>query len=602
MKNFHFQRKLFLYYSTVILFIAAITVAIFYVYSYNSLTRQSRTALSDLSQKTLLSLDSLFIDMDKLALYVSTNPEVRQSFTNTYYQNISSVDLESDIIDILSSITVPNSASKFRITLYNSKGNFISTGVAYDSSVARAFLSSEDYEDWYYSLPIIHTHRSFSLIYKDHLTYSQNPVFSLYREITNPNMIDTAVGIIDIQCPYQYMEEILTLTNGNYSCYLFDSHQQLLFSNGPAEIDPAALYTFSLENRPDDPGDPVTGIYQNWLYTSSSSDFTGFTLVVLQPNSDIMSLIISFMSVLGILAVLLTALGLYFIFFITKKMTQPLKELSEAVNRVSLSNLSLSVPTDGSIDELTQLNHAFHTMFQRLSDSMEENVKMKTHELHAHMIALQSQMDPHFLYNILAIIKSMNRQNCTAHVSAACDYLSSMLRYNTSYEENYVLLEQELNHTKDYLNLMKLRYEDLFEFNLEMDTSIPASCIRIPKLSLQPIVENCFQHGFKNTLPVWHIHIHCWILNRNWYLSVTDNGSGFSEEAIQSIYRKAEDLVKNPHDNLSSLKPGGMGLINTIARLKLKYKDNVTFSIESLPVGGTCITIGGIYYDENFIS
>ena len=88
MKNFHFQRKLFLYYSTVILFIAAITVAIFYVYSYNSLTRQSRTALSDLSQKTLLSLDSLFIDMDKLALYVSTNPEVRQSFTNTYYQNI----------------------------------------------------------------------------------------------------------------------------------------------------------------------------------------------------------------------------------------------------------------------------------------------------------------------------------------------------------------------------------------------------------------------------------------------------------------------------------------------------------------------------------
>lgn len=601
MKNPRFQKKMFIYYSTVILLIIVFTVTGFSLYSYNKLTKQSHEALTNLSQQTSQTLDNLFNDMDKLALYVSSNPDVRKTFYNAYYGNYSSLDISGDIIDILTAITVPNSASKYRISLYNRKGNFVSTGLAYDSSVVCPFLSSPDYKQWYDSLPIIKSKRSFSQIYPDHLESAARPVISLYREITNPRSIQTTTGIADIQCPVEYLEDLLNQKNSSYTCCLFDSARNLLYSNTPDTLVPEDLYReFLSENK--NTTAPSAKRYQNWLYASEYSSFTGFTLFLIQPASQVFSVVFTFIAMSFLLAACVAAVGLYLIFFITQKLTQPLRELSASVSQVSMNNLALSVEADKSLDEFSHLNQAFQAMFQRLQDSMDKIVTLKAHELQAHMIALQAQMDPHFLYNVLAIIKSMSRQGNTAQISKTCDCLSSMLRYNTSYKESYVPFRKELEHTENYMSLMKIRYEELFEYKIELDSQILNLNISVPKLSLQPIVENCFQHAFKDKLPPWKVHIHCWTRDNKWFFSVTDNGTGFSEEARRNAYAKIEEFLKDPSDNLASLQIGGMGLINTIARLKLKYKEQVTFTIESLPIGGTRITIGGTYYDENLIS
>lgn len=217
--------------------------------------------------------------------------------------------------------------------------------------------------------------------------------------------------------------------------------------------------------------------------------------------------------------------------------------------------------------------------------------------MQAHMIALQSQMNPHFLYNMLTIIKSMSRQNDATHIGLVCDYLVRMLRYNSDYNEDYVTMESEISHTQDYLELMKVRYEDMFEYQIELASGLDTNMIEVPKLCLQPIVENCFQHGFKQTLPPWRLIIHCRIHENRWYISVIDNGIGIQQEEIDRVYRRINEFLENPSDKLNQLKIGGMGLINTIARFQLKYKQDITFEIKALENGGTRVVIGGTYND-----
>lgn len=592
MKNLHFQKKMFLYYSTVIILIITITAVGFALYSYQTLTKESRASLDTLSKQTTQTLDNLFSDMDKLALYVSSNPDVRRAFYEAYYGNYSSIDLSAKIIDILTAITVPNSASQYRISLYNNKGNFISTGLAYDNSVTKPFISSPEYYTWYSTLPIVKSKRSFSTFYPDHLTAESEPMISLYREITNPQSIHTTTGIVDVQCPLDYMEGFFTSQNEKYTYCLFDSQARLLYSNAPDELNPAALYEFCLQTAADE-NHSYTGNYQKWIFSSVISDFTGFQLFLIQPQSQIYSVVFAFIAVLFLLSTCLAAVGLYLIFFITKKLTQPLKELSDSVSQVSMNNLFLSVDADKSLNEFVHLNQAFQEMFKRLQYSMDEIVTLKAREVQAHMIALQAQMNPHFLYNILAVIKSMCHTGNTEQICKTCDYLSSMLRYNTSHKEASVPFCRELEHTENYIRLMKIRYEELFDYKIELDSQILSLNIPIPKLSLQPVVENCFQHAFKQKIPPWYIHIHCWIYDTKWFFSVTDNGIGFSDEALHTTLSKIEEFLQNPSDKLEDLQIGGMGLINTIVRLKLKYQDEVTFNIENLPSGGTKITIGG---------
>lgn len=597
MSKLPFSKKLFLSFTALIMLIIVIAVVIFSIYFYNDLLRKSKQSLSDLSEKTSQTLDNLLTDMDKLALYISSNPEVRQSFWEAYYYERTSLELEADIINTLTSITVPNSASKFRISLYNPKGNFVSTGIAYTRSVVNTFLASENYQSWYSSLPIINSHRSFSQIYTDHLTDDGTQMISLYREITDPQNIRNVIGIIDVQCPYEYLEDLLALDNDSYKCALFDRSGQLLFSD-IEDVEPDTFF----QNADFENSSVVSATCQNYIYTAIHSNFSGFTLITVQSVADIMSVLLSFMAILTAIVLLLIGFSLCLIFIITRKLTVPLRELSESVNRVSISNLSLSIHTDDTIDEFKQLNQAFQLMFSRLHDSMNEIVTMKSHELHAHMIALQAQMNPHFLYNILAVIKSLSHQQDSETISATCDYLTSMLRYSTSYKDTRVPLDSEIKHVKDYLSLMKIRYQSMLEYRIELSSEILNTSVMIPKLSLQPIVENCFQHGFKNKLPPWEICIHGWICAENWFISVTDNGTGFSQESLDILNARVDDFLRNPSDNLDTLHFGGMGLVDTIVRLKLRYKDSAIFRVEDLSSGGTRITIGGTYYDENFIS
>ena len=579
-------KRIIFSYSAFLLIFSTVFFTFYSTYVYRNLTASYQHNLEQLAERTCSEIDSIFQEMDNILLYVVSNPDVCESFTKAYYEPISDYTLSTQIGSSLTSVSVPNNASKFRINLFNRSGNFVSTGLACSRVKQSEIFDSEDYADWYNSLPVKEHLLAYCSFQQDYLSTEKKDTISLYRAIYDSKRYRTNVGTVEIQCPYDFFDGLLNADSPSYLYVIFDANGEILYPK--ATEDPEfyqELYAMiQKENMP-----MVT--FGKYVYSYKESDYMPFTLAVLQLKSVNTSLIMPIL-LFGITFFFVSMfLGVLFIIVISKKATSPLLKLMHSVEQVTFNSQKIVLIDDLDNDEIAKLNSAFSNMFQRLRTSSEEIIKTKDQELNAQRIALQSQMNPHFLFNMLTIIKAFSKTNETEKIAYTCDYLADIIRYCGNYENNQVSIETEVRHTENYLKLMKIRYEEMFTYQIQLDSNL-YTAIQIPKLSLQPVIENCFQHGFKHTLPPWNLQIRFWIQDCCWFLSIADNGIGISREKIQEIYKKAEEFMQCPADQISKLKIGGMGLLNTIVRLRLSYKGQVNVQIKRLPKG-TEVVIGG---------
>lgn len=588
-----FQKRLFISLSMLMAALMFFCIGAFSLFTYRSLHKESMNNLNHLCDRTGYEFRTLLENMDELALYASTNPEIRSAFTKAKVKNYSDSQLSKQTAKTLTSISIPNNSSHFRISLYNKNGNFTSIGIPYNKQKTAEKLNSKDYESWYQSLPIKKNSASVSGFHQDYWSQKEDTYLSLYREIFSEKSPFQSVGIIEIQCPSDLVKGLLSFDNTDYSCYLYDENGTLIFSTEKTDRESAALihsaYTKSSAGY-------IKSVHRSFY--SGADIRNGFQIVLTQSEKHIWKIIFP-----QIIAVFFMGVGAFSItaaatFLVTKRVTRPLSELTHSVKQVSLSTPSLELDASDYPDEISGLNQAFDKMFLRLKQSMDENIRRQSYEIKANMIALQAQMDPHFLYNTLTVIKALSREKNTAQITRTCDYLVKMLRYISTYDDHTVPLCQELSHTENYLNLMQIRFEDQFSYTFSIDSDVDAENLRIPKLTLQPLVENCFQHAFKTIAPPWNIYVHFWQEENRWFVNVTDNGSGITPQKREELLGKIEEFLSHPSDSIASMKIGGMGLVNTVARLKLRYKEQISFEITQLPQGGTSVTLGGINEHE----
>ena len=172
-------------------------------------------------------------------------------------------------------------------------------------------------------------------------------------------------------------------------------------------------------------------------------------------------------------------------------------------------------------DELRQLNNAFNELIKNLKLSMEKEMASKVNEIQCQMYALQTQMNPHFIHNILTIISAMSSTSEYEKIPEICEKLSSMIRYNISSSEDFGNLDGEILHAENYLELMKIRYEDKFQYSMSYVGEIQ-NC-HLPKFIIQPLLENCFAHGFRNKEFPWQINIQIYCTEECWEVQIQDN-------------------------------------------------------------------------------
>lgn len=277
-------------------------------------------------------------------------------------------------------------------------------------------------------------------------------------------------------------------------------------------------------------------------------------------------------------------------FYLSKKITNPIIDIYYNVKNIDI-NQNEFMPNEykgSNIREIDALWVALKVSHTRLQDSMKKLIISKQQDMQSKMLALQSQMNPHFLHNSLSALSSMIEEGEVEASLKLCDNMSSILRYISSGKEQLVTLEEDLENTQSYLDCMKFRYMDDLTYSFEVPDELLQ--IKIPKLSTQLLVENSIKYASLKSAP-WHIHIRCYRKNNDWYIAVRDNGFGFDDQVLQDLKDKMNKI--NENNLLPNLELDGMGLMNIFIRLKLLYNRSAKFEIHNLDGGGCEVTIGG---------
>lgn len=326
------------------------------------------------------------------------------------------------------------------------------------------------------------------------------------------------------------------------------------------------------------------------LLSQKYSDFTGWTIFVGESEYDLFTSFRKFQTAMVAAVIFFLMITLFITYRIASSLSTPLRKLEQITASLTLDNLDSSTMPEykSKFRELDSLYHSFDQMRAKLQYSLDDVVSARTLAVEAKMMALQSQMNPHFLYNTLSSISILAEEQEDEKIIKICGDLSLLLRYISSGTSRSVALWQELEHTRSFINLIKIKYEERIQFHIHVDEALKN--LRVPKLIIQPLVENSVKYGLE-VEPPWIITVKGYTREDKWIITVQDNGSGFSDEYLESFTKQVSSITSE--GDIPDLSINGMGILNLYIRLWLLDRESMIFEIGNVPGGGARITIGG---------
>ena len=559
------RRLVYTYVTIFTIIIIGIEIMAYFVIS--SISEQTaRRGREQLCEQMAVQTADFFDTMYRIAEQVSSNSRVVGAFSALKSESEPGNYFERDILarldmgSILASYNGPN-MRVWRISLYNGQGDFISSGAPVESlGQAGSRLASDDMQELIRQIgdspksPLILTprHDRWSDVYSGQYV-------SLIYSLSNYYGSEV-YGAVELQQPLELLARRLTLDgNDEMTTYLLDGEGRQIWPEGN-EFRELDELRYSI----------VTNELQQY----------GWTLALAQSRDSVLRPFVSVFWLLLIGGGVLVLAMVPSVYIISRRISAPLVSFSHQVSTVSLGNLPDNWEAEGDIDEIHELRASFSTMMDRLGTAV-------VFEKKAYLQALQTQMNPHFLYNTLSLISAMGMEAESDDIVYACERLSELMRYVA--DASFSTLDKEIRSVSDYLEIMKLRYEDGFSYDITTDGDLGA--VTMPRLILQPLAENCFEHAFQAVLPPWHIAIeaHGWL--DGWEVTVADNGGGFDEERLSKLESEVALYAGDVPKNYGEMQAGGLGLLNTIVRLKLL--GDISYEITQNRPRGTLITLRG---------
>lgn len=398
-------------------------------------------------------------------------------------------------------------------------------------------------------------------------------------------------NMVEVQQPYdicrQTIEDLLkTGQNGSqYQAFVYDAAGKIVYPYKEKTERWNCFQQQILSGNESSYRDETGMRYTGKKYTSS---LTGWTILVYCSNGYIFWPIFHFAAVSFVIAILSLGIMLFISYMISNSITIPLQKIRESISLYNL-NKEKSVrlqPSNVQLDEMTSLSETFYEMQERIEGYVEEVTALRIHELQSRYYALQSQMNPHFLYNSLSILSIMCDEKQNEAAAEFCGELASMLRYSAASFERDVSLEEEMEYTTTYLKLLQKRYDTMLDMEVILPESLKEK--RIPRLILQPLVENSIKYGLESA-PPWFISVEAEEKKEGWSITVSDTGNGFTKETLNEIQEKIQKTEQS--EQMPELEIGGMGILNIYIRLKLYYKERLRFLLGNQEEGGAFVEI-----------
>lgn len=274
------------------------------------------------------------------------------------------------------------------------------------------------------------------------------------------------------------------------------------------------------------------------------------------------------------------AVTLVVTYLVTKTLTRPLENMMDTAQKIKEGDTRLRM--EGlKDDEIGQLGQNFNEMLDTIEELISREYRTKLLLNRAEYHALQAQINPHFLYNTLDTMGSIAEMQGCRQVSALCQSLSNIFRYSLDMKHPLSTVAKEMAHLKNYIYVMDVRMQDHVNYEFEIEEEVLKDAI--PRLSIQPIVENALNHGLRNSRGAKKVHICARAQEENLQITVDDNGVGMSQEKIKKLL--------DPENARESENGKSIGINNIHMRMKMLYGEAYGLSISSEIGKGTCVML-----------
>lgn len=409
-----------------------------------------------------------------------------------------------------------------------------------------------------------------SALYKEELKES----IVLWRTMNINNTFGKGQAILQVEADAEEFDDYIKSLSDNsninkMNIIIANKESEILYSEGNVDLIESSDVTFnrSGEYR-------VKGYIINVKHILDGNVFVMFVAPMWSYYTQIVILII--ITIIGSIIAILTIM--FISFKLSKRFSDPIKKIISQVEDLDTDNFR-KVETE--IYELDFLAETIAKLHENLDDSIRQIVDLKAAELQSKMLALQAQMQPHFLYNVLTTVSAIAEENGVYTASNMCKSLTNMLRYISTEKEDGVTVFEEIKHLNNYVDIMKERFLDA---TINIDVPLELMDKYVPKLIIQPIVENSFKHSDKSNL---EIHVKGFIVPNGFYFDIYDNGVGFQEGDIELVKRKCKEITEMNNE----LSINGMGIPNIYLRLKMFFKEGLIFEMKNDSFGA-CVRIG----------
>lgn len=407
-------------------------------------------------------------------------------------------------------------------------------------------------------------------------------VYSYVKELQGDNL-----GFIEVQQEQSYLNEILHVPDDGTQIYLFDPEGGLMFASR-ADADAQALC--DLAKRLAEGGHSASP-----MGAAVRSALTGAYALAVMPDAALRAENMGMLRSALIVFLAFAMASLVFVYLISSYLTKPVETMQEVIGRTRIENIGQPVVSEKdsrelrSILEVSQLMDAYQHMTDRLSTAIEAERTTARLYMNSQFDALQAQVNPHFLFNVLNVISQRGMIDDDDLICEICANLAAILRYSTNTKQRLATVEEELNYLSQYAFLQKTRYQDRFEYDCDADPDILP--MEIPRLTIQQLVENCMHHGYQDTASKMVISVCAKREGGGAMIAVHDQGTGFNADRLASIlaqFQQTRDDLRTGK-RTPDMEIGGMGLVNVYARLYLVFGER--FDMTIVNDGGSTVTI-----------
>lgn len=565
-KNISIKNKLVLSYSILILiFVTTLSISS-YLSSTKIISEKSVNYTIGILEQIRNNIDINLEQIDLATYLIFSNPDILSILKNSSeYFNASNAS-EKFYIDKLMADVVFSRRDIYSITVFDNKGaridtNFYNPDVPF-AEVTRKSIEKDGKMAW------LNTDRKVSVI-------------PAVRQIRDMDM--RPVGFMEINIKENSIKKICSdqIRQMEGQIYVVNEDGIIISGNDSTYVNKKVDSNILERMKQDKPGYMVDTINNKKsiiaFYPSRINDWQYIGIIPMKNVTEDAAVVRNVTIISSLAAIILFIIVSY---YLAKGLTGPLNLIAGQMKLANIKDWSPQINYEGR-DEIAYLTEEFNQMVVRINNLVDEVVEQKSRQSRQELRALQSQINPHFLYNTLEIVNWMARTRDVPEIAEIVKALSDMMRYITSHKEEIVTVEKEIEYIKMYCLIQMNRYRDKFTVEYEIEEDVLD--YSIPKLTLQPIIENAIIHAFNGVKRDGRIQVTGCVIDSRLRLQIIDNGRGIEQCEIERML--------NSESHSSDCNHAGIGVNNVNRRIKLIYGSEYGLEIKSAPNEGSVFNI-----------